>query len=84
MAITYSDQLTPREREEMDFSKEENERNRQYNLEIAKIENRWTQLFKIPLAILSLPVKMILAFAIIPYAIKGTNVPEALWKTLKF
>ena len=84
MAITYRDELTPREREEMDYSREENERNRQYNLEIAKVENSWTQLFRLPLAILSLPVKVVVALAIIPYAIKGSDIPENLWKALKF
>lgn len=84
MAITYRDELTPREREEMDFTREENEKNRQYNLEVAKLENRWTQLFKIPLALLSLPVKFVLAFALISYTIKGTPVPDSYWKALRF
>jgi len=84
MAITYKDELTPREREEMDYSREENEKNRQYNLEVAKIENRWAQLFKLPLAILSLPVKLVLALAIIPFAIKGSEIPDSYWKAIRF
>lgn len=84
MAITYREELSPREREEMDFQKEENEKNRQYNLEVARLENRWTQLFRLPLALLALPVKLVLAFALIAYVVKRENVPDSYWRALKF
>lgn len=68
MAIHYQNELSPREREEMDFAREENEKNRAFELEkarltneLAKIEQRWNQLFRLPILLLLLPVKLVVA-----------------------
>jgi len=91
MAITNREELTPREREEMDFTKEENVRAREHSIQIKKLElednrinQRWTQVFRIPLSLLSLPVKIILAFALPFYILKGKDAPDIYWKALKF
>lgn len=88
MAITYQNELTAREREEMDFTREENEKNRNFELEkarltneLAKIEQRWNQLFRIPLVILILPIKLVVSFWL-PLAIFAKN--DALQDLLKF
>jgi len=88
MAITYQNELTAREREEMDFAREENEKNRNFELEkarltneLAKIEQRWNQLFRIPLVILILPIKLVVSFSL-PLAILVKN--DALQDLLKF
>ena len=88
MAMQYSNEITPRERKEMDFTREENEKNRNFELEkarltneLAKIEQRWNQLFRIPLVILILPIKLVVSFWL-PLAIFAKN--DALQDLLKF
>lgn len=71
MAIEYRNELTPREREEMDYTREENDKNRTHDLErlklqneLAKIEQRWNQIFRIPILIIMLPVKILIVLVL--------------------
>ncbi len=91
MAITYQNELTAREREEMDFAREENEKNRNFELEkarltneLAKIEQRWNQLFRIPLVILILPIKLVVSFWLPLAILAKSDVAQDLLKFLKY
>lgn len=91
MAMQYSNELTPREREEMDFTREENEKNRAFELEkarltneLAKIEQRWNQLFRIPLVILMLPIKLVVSLALPLAILAKSDVAQDLLKFLKY
>lgn len=55
----------------------------QLNLEVRKIEAKWTQLFRLPLAIVALPIKLVMALAIPISVITKQELPEAFWSFLK-
>jgi hypothetical protein len=82
--------LTPRERAELDWEKESArmqmeyaEKVQQLELEVRKLEVKWTQLFRLPLAILTLPIKLIMALAIPIAAITKHDLSDKFWELLK-
>lgn len=82
--------LTPRERAELDWEKESARMQIDYaekvqamELEIKKLETKWTQLFRIPEALLRLPIKLILSLAIPISVITKHDLPEKFWEYLK-
>lgn len=90
MAMQYSEELTPREREEMDFTSSENEKNRAFELEkarltneLAKIEQRWNQLFRIPILLVMLPVRLLLCLVLPVAILRGGEHVERLLAVIK-
>lgn len=84
------DELTPREREEFEQQKELIElqggftlKRTEYEIELSKIEARWTNLLRLPFAIILLPVKFILAFAIPISVMTKKDLPEQYWEFLR-
>jgi hypothetical protein len=82
--------LTPRERAELDWEKESARMQMEYaekvqalELEVRRLEVKWTQLFRLPLAILTLPIKLIMALAIPISVITKKDLPEAFWSFMK-
>lgn len=82
--------LTPRERAELDWEKEAAkmqveyaEKIKQMDLEVRKIEAKWTQLFRLPMALLWLPIRFVMAFAIPISAITKKELPDAFWSFMK-
>jgi hypothetical protein len=59
MIVNAPDKFTAREYEEIKISQEEAEKNRQFQLQLAKAENSWNLLFRIPLALIALPVRLV-------------------------
>ena len=55
---------------------------KELELELKKIETRWSQVFRLPFALLSLPVRLVLAAALIAYAVRKINPPKELWDYL--
>jgi hypothetical protein len=89
-AINARDTLTAREREEFEQEKTIAELQAGYQLELKslevdlkRIEVRWTQLFRLPFAILTLPVRLVFAFAYIAHAICGTKPDDNFWDYTK-
>lgn len=87
---TPSPSLTPRERAELDWEKEGTYLQAEYaqkikemDLEVRKLEVRWTQVFRLPQMIILLPVKLILAFAIPISVITKKDLPPAYWEFLR-
>jgi len=83
-------ELTPREIEEfnqeMQIAKKQADyglKVKELELQIKKIETNWTQVFRIPLAIILLPVKFIMAFAIITSLITKKDLPKDFWELLR-
>lgn len=82
--------LTPRERAEMDWEKQSAEMQVSYaekikamDYEIRKLEVHWTQIFRLPTAVILLPVKLIMAFAIPISVITKKDLPPAFWEFMR-
>lgn len=82
--------LTPKEKEELNWEKEATrlqieyaERIKQMDLEVRKLEAKWSTLFRLPLAVLYLPVKLIVAFAIPISAITKKELPKEFWEFMR-
>jgi hypothetical protein len=85
----YSE-LTMRERETFDQEKEMAQMQVDYNLrvkemelEVAKIEARWSVLFRIPIMIIKLPVFLFFGIALIVSLIVKKDLPDQFWAYLK-
>lgn len=82
--------LTPRERAELDWEKESAHLQMEYGLkiqemelQIKQLEVKWTQVFRIPEAIIKLPVKAIMSLAIPIAAITKHELPDKFWEFMK-
>jgi hypothetical protein len=86
MATQIRETLTARELAEIEYGKEQQERFYEHelamkslDLEVQKLEASWRAWLKIPLALIFLPVKICLAFAVVIGLAFGRNFPDALW-----
>ena len=104
-----SENLTPRERAELDWEKESThlqaalvekqdqakvelervkadhvKQLREAELDIKRLEVRWLAILKIPLNIVLLPVKLIMALAIPIAAITGKELDKHFWEIMKW
>ena len=83
------EQMTEREREEFEQEKLAAEMQASYNLkikemdmEIARLEAKWTNVLRLPVAIITLPVRVVLAFGYLVTAAKKEKPDESFWKFL--
>lgn len=90
MSISTPELLTARELAEMEYTSEQSDKNRQHELsmyevdyKIRKLEASWRMLLKLPLALLFLPVKLVLALAVVVAFAFGRDCPPSLWDLLK-
>ena len=84
------DVLTAREREEFEQEKivvqmqsEHTLKLKELELEVAKIEAKWTVLLKLPLYIVMLPVRILFGLAYICSMFTKKELPEEFWKFIK-
>ena len=89
-AINARESLTEREREEFEQEKasfqaqaEHQLEMKKLDLEIQRIETKWGQLFRLPFAILMLPVRFLFGLAYIAHAIRGSKPDDAFWEYLR-
>lgn len=90
MPLQEAEMLTPRESQIMQYEKEQAERSMHHELELKKLdlelatqEMEWTQLFKIPVTFISLPIRLVCALGLcIAYA-RGIEPSESFWKYLR-
>lgn len=82
--------MTPREYQEFENEKTLAEMQIDYNLkvkamelEVAKIEAKWTVLYKIPLMIIKLPVAILFGIAVIFSTVTKVELPQQFWDYLK-
>ena len=84
------DNLTPREHEQMRYEEEQEKRQIEYatamkdkEIELAKMEAKWSAWLRIPILILKMPVLLVLGLAYIVHAIRGIEPSENFWNMLK-
>lgn len=82
--------LTPKERAELDWEKEAArmqidyaEKVKAMDLEVRKLEAKWTSLYKLPMAIIWLPIRFIMSFAIPISVITKKDLPKEYWDFLR-
>jgi hypothetical protein len=88
--INARDKMTPREREEFEQERTIAQLQADYQLrfkemeiELKHVETRWTQVFRLPFAIITLPVRFVFAFGYIAHAIRGTHPDDKFWDYLR-
>lgn len=88
-AINARESLTDREREEFEQEKTIAELQAQYQLkykemeiDLQRIQTRWTQVFRLPFAILMLPVRFLFGLGYIAHAIRGSKPDDKFWDYL--
>ena len=82
--------MTDKEREEFKQEKEAAEiqsahaiKIKELELEVAKLEARWSSWLKLPMAIIMLPVRIILAIAFVICSITKFEPPQVFWDVLR-
>lgn len=87
--INARESLTDREREEFEQEKEIARIQADYQLSYKQLEltlqqqeTKWTQIFRLPFAIITLPVRFLFGIAYIAHAIRGTKPDEKFWQYL--
>ena len=82
-------EMSSREREEFEQEKEiailqgdYQLKYREMDLEIKRLEMKWTQVFRLPAFIILLPVKLIAALGLLGYAVRKSSPPEKYWEFL--
>lgn len=83
-------ELTPREREELNWEKEATklqvayaEKVKEMDLEVRKLEAKWSSLFRLPMSIIWLPIRFVMAFAIPISVITKKELPDKFWEFMK-
>lgn len=84
------EQMTEREREEFQQEKEAAEIQGNYNLrlkemdmEIARMEAKWTNILRLPIVIITLPIKVVLAIGYLIAVAKKQEPSDKFWDYLK-
>lgn len=90
MAMTTRETLTPREYEEFNQRKEFFEMQAQHELavkdkelEVMRLEAKWSSWMKLPVMVLMLPVRVVMSFAVIISAITKQPLPQQFWDYMK-
>lgn len=83
MAMQSSNQLTMREIQQMEYDKQMWEAQAAHQLALKQLEvralemeSKWTSWFKIPLTIITLPVRVLMVIPMTVYAVTHQEVPE--------
>lgn len=83
-------QLTPRESYMLEYEKEQEKRQMEYgaamrdkDIELAKMEAKWSAWLRLPTIIIKLPLLLILGIAYIVHAIRGIEPSDNFWNLLK-
>lgn len=86
---TAFDEQTPRERAEFEQEKElvemqggYNLKLKEYDIQVQRLEAQWSAWLRLPFAIILLPVKFIMAFAIPISVITKKELPKEYWEFL--
>jgi hypothetical protein len=87
--INARESLTDREREEFEQEKTIAQLQADYQLKfkemelnIQRIQTKWTQVFRLPFAVLMLPVRFLFGLGYIAHAIRGTAPDAKFWDYL--
>lgn len=90
MAMITRDELTDRERGQMQYDKEmlqlqveHTQKVKAMELEVAKIEAKWSVLLKLPLMIVRIPLYIVLGIAYCIAVSRKTEPSENFWRLLR-
>lgn len=90
MAINQSEQLTPRESVMMDYEREQARearehaiRIKQLEIEVLKMEAKWSSWLRIPLFIIMLPVRVIMAVGWCIAVSRKYDLGENFWNFMR-
>jgi len=90
MAIQVTDKLTPREYEQHNQRKEMFEMEAQHqimmqqlDIEVRKIEARWTSLLRLPVIIITLPVRFVVAIAYVVAVARKFELGDNFWTYMR-
>lgn len=90
MPIQNSSTLSPREYEQMNYEKEMLDKQMTHaremkvlDLELQKLEAKWSAWIKLPLIVLTLPVRILFVIPLSIYAITKQEVPEFYYRWLR-
>jgi hypothetical protein len=91
MSFIVPEKFTQREYEQLAYEREQAEAQRQHQLalkkldiELASLELRWNQIWRLPFALFSLPVRIVLAVGISFALFRGRELSQDLQRLLKF
>jgi hypothetical protein len=89
-AINARESLTDREREEFEQEKtiaqlqaDYQLRFKQLEIDLQRQEMRWAQLYRLPFAVLMVPVRFMFGIGYIAHAIRGTKPDDKFWDYLR-
>lgn len=89
MVRLNTESLTPRELQEMEYEKQAWERQaehqvrlKQLEIEVMKLEAKWGSWIKLPVILITLPVRILFVIPLSIYAAKKQPVPPEYWKFL--
>lgn len=90
MLLNEPNSFTPREMEQMRYEAERADKEMSYgmdmkrmDIEVQKLETKFSTLLRIPIVIIKLPLLILLGIAYIAHSIKGTEPSDNFWKLLK-
>lgn len=90
MPIQTRDQLTPREyaihnhdKEMLELQMAHAKQMKELEVESNRINSKWTTIFRLPLALIILPVKLVIVSVLVVYAIRGIEPPESITSFLR-
>ena len=90
MAILTHDELTNRERQQMEFEQQMFDRQSEHTqkvkameLEVAKIEAKWSNIYRLPLTLVKLPLYVVLGISVCIAVACKRDVPEQLYDLLR-
>lgn len=90
MLINEPNSFSPRELEQMRYEAERSDKEMAYGMdmkkldvEVQKLETKFSSLLRIPIIILKLPVLVLFGIGYVIHSIKGTEPSDNFWKLLK-
>ena len=83
--LQTSNTITPREQFMMEAEKENlrmqldhQTEMRRMEVEMTQMNSKWTTIFKLPLALIKLPVQILIVIPLLAYAVRGLEPPESI------
>jgi hypothetical protein len=83
--LQTSNTITPREQYMMEAEKENfrmqldhQKEMKRMEVEMTQMSSRWTTIFRLPLALIKLPVQVLVIIPLFVYAVRGIEPPESL------
>lgn len=90
MLTQYGESFTPREIETMRYEAERADKEMAYgmemkklDIELQKLEAKWSSWLRIPITIIKLPLYILMGIGYITHAIRKTEPSDNFWKLLK-